>query len=88
MLDESEIDDISVPVQILAPQHDPIFTPELKAYCNKVIPQVNVEYDYQYFPNLAHGFATRGDPKNPVQKKGLERAKNAVVSWFLQHLHN
>lgn len=88
MLDESEINNISAPVQILAPQHDPIFTPDLKAYCNNVIPALNVEYDYQYFPNLTHGFATRGDPNNPVQKKGLERAKDAVVFWFSQHLHN
>jgi len=76
-----------VPVQILAPEHDEVFTPELKAYCNKVIPQLNVEYDYQYFPSLAHGFATRGDQSDTVQKKGLERAKDSVVFWFLQHLH-
>lgn len=87
MVEEFEVDAVSVPTQILAPQHDPIFTPELKTYCNKVIPTLGVEYDYQYFPNLAHGFATRGDPNNPVQKKGLERAKNAAVQWFVQHLH-
>ena len=88
MVEEAEVDAVSVPVQILAPQHDPIFNPGLKEYCNKVIPTLGVEYDYQYFPNLAHGFATRGDPHNPVQKKGLERAKNAAVLWFVQHLHN
>ncbi|KAJ9639107.1 hypothetical protein H2204_004015 [Knufia peltigerae] len=83
----SEIDAVSVPVQILSPENDPLYTEDLKAYSNKVIPTLGIEYDYQYFPGLAHGFATRGDPNNAVQKKGLERAKNAVVYWFAQHLH-
>ena len=79
---EAEIEAVGVPVQILAPEHDPIFTPELKAFCNKTIPALGVEYDYQYFPGLAHGFAARGDMNNFVQKKGLERAKDAAVHWF------
>jgi len=74
-------------VQILAPEHDPVFTPELKAHANSVIPTLNVEYDYQYFPGLKHGFSTRGDQSDPKQKQGLERAKNAAVGWFAQMLH-
>lgn len=87
LLTEEEIDAVSVPVQILAPEYDPALTPELKAYANKVIPSLNLEYNYQYFPGMIHGFATRGDPKNPKQKQGLERAKNAAVGWFAQMLH-
>lgn len=75
-----------MPVQILSPETDPMFTPELKEYCNQTIPTLGVEYDYQYFPALAHGFAVRGDPKDPAQKKGLERAKSAAVHWFVEHL--
>ncbi|KAJ9610818.1 hypothetical protein H2200_005595 [Cladophialophora chaetospira] len=85
-LEKSEIDNVSVPVQICAPEIDPIFTPELKEHANKVIPELKVEYDYQYFPGLVHGFATRGEVNNPTQKNGLERAKNAAVYWFRQHL--
>lgn len=77
-----EIDAIDVPVQIIAPENDMMFKPELKAYANKKIPELNIGYDYQYFPNLSHGFATRGDPNNMTQKAGLERAKNAAVTWF------
>lgn len=76
-----------MPVQILSPEHDQMYTEELKAYTNKVIPSLGLEYDYQYFPALAHGFAARGDPNDPVQKKGMERAKNAAVGWFKEHLH-
>ncbi|KAK4695676.1 hypothetical protein P7C71_g2104, partial [Lecanoromycetidae sp. Uapishka_2] len=86
-LTKEEIDAVAVPVQILASEHDPQFTPELKEYVNKVIPSLNVEYDYQYFPGLIHGFAVRGDQSDPKQKLGLERAKNAAVGWFAQMLH-
>ena len=87
ILTKEEVNAISVPVQILAPEHDPQLTPELKAYCNSTIPSLNVPYDYQYFPGLRHGFAVRCDLKDEQAKKGLERAKNSVVSWFAQWLH-
>ena len=85
-LEKEEIDNVSVPVQICAPEIDPMFTSELKEYSNKVIPELKVEYDYQHFPKMVHGFVTRGDVNNPGQKNGLERAKNAAVYWFKQHL--
>lgn len=87
LVDKAEIDAISVPTQICVSEIDPQFTPELKEYTAKVLPTLNIEYDYQYFPGLVHGFATRGDMKDAKQRKGLERAKNAAVYWFWQHLH-
>ena len=85
-LDKKEIDDIDVPVQILAPQHDPVFTEELKSYCNETIPKLGLAYDYQFFPKATHGFANRGDTSDKVEVKALERGKNATVSWFKQWL--
>ncbi|OAP56255.1 hypothetical protein AYL99_09434 [Fonsecaea erecta] len=87
LLEKAEIDALSVPTQILAPEDDPLYTPELKEYSLKVLPTLGIEWDYQYFPGLSHGFATRGDTSNPVQKKGLERAKNAASAWFREYLH-
>lgn len=81
-LTKEEINAVDVPVQILAPENDPQLTPELKAHCNKVIPDLGLEYDYQYFPGLNHGFAARADLNDKKQKEGFERAKNAVVTWF------
>ena len=86
-LEQNEIREIGVPVQIMAPEHDPQFTDELKAFSNEVIPQLGVPYDYQYFPSLTHGFATRGNPDLKGEKEGMERAKNAAVLWFRQWLH-
>ncbi|KAL8951012.1 MAG: hypothetical protein Q9222_002988 [Ikaeria aurantiellina] len=87
LLTKEEINELAVPVQILAPEHDMSFTPELKEYTNKTIPALGIEYDYQYFPKLMHGFGTRGDPNDETSKKGMERAKNAASAWFGTHLH-
>lgn len=87
LLTKEEISSVGVPAQILAPEHDPAFTPDMKAFANETIPKLNVEYDYQYFPGVAHGFSTRCDQSNAHEKHSLERAKNAVVGWFAQYLH-
>ena len=87
-LTKEEIDSVGVPVQILAPEHDEFFTPELKAHVNKVIPTLGVEYDYQYFPGMGHGFTTRGDQSDMRHMEAVDRAKNAVVGWFAQMLRS
>jgi dienelactone hydrolase len=86
-LTEEEIDEVGVPVQILAPEIDHVYTQELKDYSNRVIPTLGVPYDYQHFPGAEHGFATRGDPKNEVSSKAMKRGKDAAVYWFKQWLH-
>ncbi len=82
---DDDIRNLSVPVQILSPEHDPTFTQERKDFCLKEIPKLGIDFLYNYFPGVVHGFATKGDPENEVQKRALERAKNAVVQWCLQY---
>jgi dienelactone hydrolase len=84
---EGEIRGLGVPVQICAPQNDSMFPEDLKALCNQVIPTLGIPYDYQHFPGLDHGFAIRGDVRKPAEREGMERAKNAVVAWCRQWLH-
>ena len=59
LLTKEEIDNVDVPVQILAPETDGMYTPELKEHTLTTLPKKGVEYDYQYFPSLAHGFAAK-----------------------------
>ena len=89
LFDKSTIDALGdCPVQFIAPEDDFTFTPELKEHVLKTLPTLGIDWDYQFFKGLAHGFATRGDVNNPVQKHGLERAKNVAVSWFKEYLHD
>lgn len=85
-LTKEEIDDIGVPVQIIAPEMDPTFTPELKEYASRVIPTKGVPYDYQFFPSVEHAFVTRGDPNKPHERRAMVRAKNAQVHWMKEWL--
>jgi dienelactone hydrolase len=86
-LTKQEIEQVTVPTQILAPEFDPTFTPELKAFANKVIPQIGIPYDYQYFPKVHHAFATRGNPDDEDELRAMQRAKDAAVYWFRLWLH-
>ncbi|KAL8969058.1 MAG: hypothetical protein Q9183_002175 [Haloplaca sp. 2 TL-2023] len=83
-LTKEEISAICVPTQILAPEHDPVFTLELKQFANQEIRKVLGEGRYEYidFPGLAHGFATRGDPDDEVQREGLEKGMRDVARWM------
>ncbi|EKG09655.1 Dienelactone hydrolase [Macrophomina phaseolina MS6] len=83
-LEKGEIENVGVPVQIIAPEHDPTFTPELKAHSFNTIQALGLPFDYQYFPGLEHAFCTRG---NPGDLHGMERAKNAAILWFQEWLH-
>ncbi|KAI4196083.1 MAG: hypothetical protein LQ350_006780 [Teloschistes chrysophthalmus] len=86
VLTPSEISAVAVPTQILAPEHDPQFTPELRDKANTIILTLGVEYDFQFFPGLAHGFAVRGDREDRRQREGLERGMRAVGGWMKEIL--
>ena len=86
-LEKVEIQNVGVPVQILSPENDIVFTPELKGFANGVIPTLGVPYDYQHFPGVTHGFATRGNLDDEKELKAMVRAKNSAVNWFQQWLH-
>ncbi|KIW70386.1 hypothetical protein PV04_02659 [Phialophora macrospora] len=87
LFQNADIDAIGCPVQFIAPEVDNTFTPELKEYALKTLPTLGIDFDYQYFHGLKHGFATRGNVNDPKQKHGLERAKNVAVDWFREYLH-
>ena len=82
---DEDVQSISVPFQFLMPQHDPM-APERVDFCNREISKLGIDYQYQYFPDVPHGFAIRCDMSQPREKKALELAKNAVVYWMVSHL--
>ncbi|KAL4785993.1 Alpha/Beta hydrolase protein [Aspergillus varians] len=84
MLTKGDIDGVVVPVQILAPELDPIFNPELKGYTFQSLQRRGVSFDWQHFPKVEHACMSRGDLRKPGEKAALERGKNAVVAWVRQ----
>lgn len=74
-------------MQIIAPEKDLAFNEELKKYANEKIPTKGIPYEYYYFPGLEHSFATRGNPDDEKERRGLIRAKNAMCAWMREWLH-
>ncbi|KAI9689362.1 MAG: hypothetical protein M1822_010013 [Bathelium mastoideum] len=87
LLTKEDIDNVAVPVQILAPEIDPVFTPELKLHSFESITKLGVPFDYQHFPGVQHACFTRGDDKKAGEREAMIRGKNAAVGWLGQFLH-
>ncbi|KAI1445137.1 dienelactone hydrolase family protein [Annulohypoxylon stygium] len=87
LLTNKDIDEVAVPTQLLAPEHDPVYTPELKAHTLETLPKLGIEWDYRHFPGVEHGGLVRADENKPGERLAMVRAKNAAVHWFNQFLH-
>lgn len=85
-LTEGDIDHVGVPVQLLAPEHDPVFTSELKRYSWETILKLGVPFDYQHFPGVEHGCLVRGDSSKAGERDAMARGKSAAVAWMKNFL--
>lgn len=78
----SELDNLGVPTQIIAPEFDRPFNEALKKYANEVIPTLGIHYDYQHFPGVVHRFASQPKLEDEKEAFAFERAQNAIVYWL------
>ncbi len=85
-LTKKDIDEVAVPVQMLAPEIDEHYTLELKSYTFETLMKLNLPFDYQHLPKVVHGCLSRGDEKIPGDREAMLRGKNAAVSWFREFL--
>lgn len=46
----------------------------------------DVEFEMLVIPGAKHGYAIRGDPRDPEQKKQKDQSTAKTVSWFKAHL--
>lgn len=86
LLTKKDIDEVAVPVQILAPEIDPVFTAELKSYSFETIQKLGVPFDYQHFPGVEHACFIRGDTEKTGEREAMARGKNAAVGWLKEFL--
>ncbi|KAL2075695.1 hypothetical protein VTL71DRAFT_638 [Oculimacula yallundae] len=85
-LTKKDIDEVAVPVQLLAPEIDAVFTAELKLHSFETIMKLGVPFDYQHFPGVEHACFVRGDLDHVGEREAMVRGKNAAVWWFKQYL--
>ncbi|KAE8365930.1 Alpha/Beta hydrolase protein [Aspergillus caelatus] len=86
LLTKKDIDEVAVPVQMLAPEIDQAYPVELKLHTFETLQRLGVPFDYQHFPGVVHACFIRGDENKPGERAAMERGKNAVVGWFRQLL--
>jgi dienelactone hydrolase len=86
LLTNDLLEGISKATLFIVPETDPIFTDDLQAHAKEVLPKSGAAFEWIDYPGVAHGFATRGDRTNDIQRKALEKAKNDTVDFFNKHL--
>ncbi|KAI1308928.1 dienelactone hydrolase [Xylaria venustula] len=84
---KEDFDNLTVPIQILAPEFDHAYPPELKAYSFEKLLQLNLPFEYVHYPGVVHGSLVRGSEKKPEEREAMASAKNSAVAWFKKHLH-
>lgn len=88
LLTKRDIDEVAVPVQILAPEMDPVFTAELKMHTFETIQKLGVPFDYRHFPGVEHACFVRGDPEKGGEREAMATGKDAAVGWLRGLLHD
>jgi dienelactone hydrolase len=88
LLTERDVEGVEVPVQLLAPELDPVYSREMKMFTVRTLMEKGVPFDYQHFPGVVHGSLVRGDAREKGEREAMVRGKNAAVAWFRQWLHN
>ncbi|OAA56346.1 dienelactone hydrolase family protein [Niveomyces insectorum RCEF 264] len=86
LVTKQDLDQLAVPLQVLAPEHDQAYTAELKQHTIETVPRLGLPLDYLHFPGVEHGALMRGDPSKPGERDALVRAKMAAVTFFQFHL--
>ncbi|KAK4151833.1 hypothetical protein C8A00DRAFT_16811 [Chaetomidium leptoderma] len=88
LLTEQDVDEVAVPVQLVAPEVDPVFTPEMKLFAFQTLQKNGVAFDYQHLPGVEHACLIRGDVNKKGEREAMVRGKSAAVAWFRQWLHD
>ncbi|KAI0459909.1 putative hydrolase [Xylaria acuta] len=84
---KEDIENLAVPIQILAPEIDHAFPTELKAYTFETLLKLNLPFDYVHYPGIVHGGLVRGKETVAKEREAMASAKNSAVAWFKEHLH-
>ncbi|KAH7312445.1 putative hydrolase [Stachybotrys elegans] len=87
LLMKKDIEELAVPVLILAPEIDMVYTPELKVHTFTTLQANGVPFQYHHFPKVAHACMVRGDENKEGERAAMVQGKNVVVAWLRHNLH-
>ncbi|KAI1187468.1 putative hydrolase [Nemania serpens] len=83
----SDIENLVVPIQLLAPEVDQAFSDDFKRYAFDTLLRLNLPFEYVHYPRIVHGGLVRGSEDVADERAVMAAAKNSAVAWFRRHLH-
>jgi dienelactone hydrolase len=88
MVTEADFDGVDVPIMFLQPQHDSMFSNELKLYAFKklVLEKGSLPVEWVHFPGVSHGCLTKGSEDVPGEREAMVKAKDRAVTWWREWL--
>lgn len=75
-------------VQMLAPEDDAAYTPELKLHTFTALQAGGVPFEYKHFPGVTHACLIRGSEAIAGEREAMIKGKNAAVAWYKEWLHD
>ena len=82
------ISEVAILVHILDPRRDLMSTAELKLHSFQTIMKLDVPFDYQCFPGVAHSCFMNGNSRKVGERDAMARGKSAAVGWVTQFLYD
>ncbi|KAH7018053.1 dienelactone hydrolase [Microdochium trichocladiopsis] len=81
-LKEEHFRKITKPLFLSCAEIDHTFSAEARRRAIDILQEEKKVYHHQLFSGVEHGFALRGDPKDPYQRWVKEQSLSAIVQWF------
>jgi hypothetical protein len=90
IITKEDFDDIKVPIMFLAPEHDGMFTDELKEYAFRKLVlgerKGELSVEWVHFPGISHGALTKGDESVQGEREAMVKGKDRAVTWWKEWL--
>ncbi|KAH9066713.1 alpha/beta-hydrolase [Lactarius vividus] len=80
------VENSKTPLHLNSCEHDELFPPAFALATDENSSNFEPGYKRTYWEGVYHGFATRGDLKNPVVTAAKEGAFKAIVEWFINYM--
>lgn len=85
-VDADELKGVTGPLTIAAAETDDIFPKEKRRESEDILEGMKIPWQTSLYSGTSHGFAVRGDVKDPDQKFAKEAAFVQFLGWFDRHL--
>lgn len=77
-----EVRAVKKPILISAAETDPIFTTELRHKTEGALASIRARYQIDLFSGVVHGYAVRGDIRDPAVKYAMNKTLADQIQWF------